>query len=162
MATDFLWAQGTNGLITSLLTVMTTELNALTIGNTATSTVGGASGVFSQSNTAQAQWAEMFLTLGAIGSATSANSPNVSGWFLTTPNGSTFETPGAGNAPPRPPDFTIPVVSGATIAGGSLYKAVGLILVPALNFKVLIQNNIGQNFAATANTLTIAAIASQY
>lgn len=162
MAIDFLWAQGTNGLITPLLSLITTEANSLANGNTCSSTVGGTSGVFSQANTAQGIWGELFLTLGTIGSALSANSPNVSGWFLTSPDGgTTIETPATNTSLPRPPDFIIPLPS-TTITAGWVFKATELIQAPALSFKVYMQNNTGQNFSATGNSLKIAVVASQY
>ena len=71
MATNFLWAPGTsnNGLLTSAFNLMTTEMNSLASNGTATSSVGGSSGLFTNSNTAQGILAELFLTLGAIGTA---------------------------------------------------------------------------------------------
>ena len=49
MAADFLLDPGTNGYITSLFNLVTTELNTLGIASATTSSVGGSSGVFSQS-----------------------------------------------------------------------------------------------------------------
>lgn len=164
MAIDFLWANGTSntGLITPLLTLISTEANSLANTNTAISTVGGTSGLFTQTNTAQGIWAEMFLTLGVIGSALSANSPNVSGWFLDTPDGgTTIESPATNTGLPRPPDFIIPLPS-TTITAGWVFKATELIQIPSLAFKVYIQNNTGQAFASSGNTLKIAVVASQY
>ena len=164
MAINFLWANGTSnsGLITPLLSLITTEANSLANNNTCVSTVGGTSGLFSQTNTTQGIWGELFLTLGAIGTSLSSNSPNLSGWFLTTPDsGTTIETPATNASLPRPPDFIIPLPS-TTITAGWVFKATELIQVPSLMFKTYIQNNSGQGFSATGNSLKLAVVASQY
>lgn len=163
MPTNFLWDAGTsnNGLLTSAITLLSTELNSLATTDTVTSSVGGSSGVFTNSNTAQAMWADIFLTLGAVGTALSAGA-TVAGWFLTSPDGgTTFETPATNTAPPRPPDFVI-LLPATTITAGWAYKAMGLVLVPALEFKVYLQNSSGQTWASSGNTLKLAPVAAQY
>ena len=161
MATSFLYNSGTsyNGLLESAFALETTELNGLTNSSVAVSSVGGTSGVFNQSNTAQAIWSELFLTLGAVGSALSAGA-NIAGWFVQSfDGGTTFEQSSVAEL--RPPDFIIPLPA-TTVSGGSIYKAAGLVRLPALPFKVMLQNNTGQTLAATANTLKCAPIAVQY
>lgn len=157
-ATNFLWAPGTsnNGEIGSVLTLLSTEMNSLASGSVAASTVGGTSGVFSNSDTSQAIWAEVFANLGTAGGACAAGG-NISGWFLSSSNGSTFEPTSA--APARAPDFIVPLPQTTLNA---TYKAMGLVRVPALKFKVLVQNNCGNAFAASANTITLAPTAVQY
>ncbi len=146
MTANFIWFPGTsnNGLLTTVLTLMTTEIESLGSGSSVVSSVGGASGVFSNTNTGQAIWADLFLDLGnpGVASNTSAGA-NLAGWFFTSPDGTTFETV---TPPPRPVDFIIPLPSGTTIAANVVFKSQGVVRMPALPFKVLIQNNCGQAF----------------
>jgi hypothetical protein len=140
---------------------MSTEMNSLANANSATSSAGGASGVFTNSNTAQGMFGEVFLKLGAIASACSAGA-NVAGWFLVSPDGgTTYENTVANTAQPRSPDFIIPLPA-TTITSGWSYKGSGPVMIPALKFKVFIMNNSGQTFAASANTIIIAPYAEQY
>lgn len=161
MPTNFLWNSGTsnNGLLATAFNLLSTELNTLTNTSIAVSSVGGTSGVFNQSNTAQAMLGELFLTLGAIGSALSAGAC-IAGWFVESyDGGTTFEQSSV--AETRPPDFIVPLPA-TTIGAASIFKAAGLVRLPALPFKVMLQNNTGQSFAASANTLKLAPIAAQY
>jgi len=157
-ATPFIWNPGTgnNGLYASLLTLESTELNSLTTGSVAVSTVGGSSGLFTNSNTGQAIWASVYFNAGTAGGSCSVGG-NISIWFLTSPNGSTFEA--TGSAPQRAPDVYI-ALPATTL--NATFKAPGLVQVPAENFKVLAQNNCGQTLAASANTITLAPLAVQY
>jgi hypothetical protein len=104
MATNFLWNAGTsnNGLLTSAITLMSTELESIASAAVIVSSVGGSSGLFTNSNTAQAIWADLFYYPGNAGCTPTAGA-NMSGWFLTSPDGgTTFES--ATVAPARPPD----------------------------------------------------------
>ena len=160
MTTPFLWGLGTSnsGLLTSLLTLQSTELNSLTTSSVIVSSVGGSSGKFTNADTGGAIWAEVFATLGAIGSALTVGA-NIAGWFLQSPDsGTTYES--ATLVPPRPADFVIPLPA-TTIGAGSFYKCGWLVRVPALQFKVLTQNNTAQTFAASANTVKLAPISVQ-
>jgi hypothetical protein len=75
---------------------------------------------------------------------------NISVWFLTQQNATTFESASA--VPARAPDAVIPLASTTLNA---TYKAQGLVQLPALNFKVLVQNNCGTTLG-TSNTLVAA------
>lgn len=163
MPTNFLWGPGSgnNGLLEPAITLMTTELESVTNGSVALSSVNGSSGVFTNANTDQAIWAELFYSAGNAGMTPTAGG-NISGWFIQSlDGGTTFEASGA--APPRPPDFIIPLPAAAITT--ALYKSAGMVRLPALNFKVLIQNNAGVTTGAggtTAPFLKAAPITVQY
>jgi hypothetical protein len=164
MATNFLWYAGSsnNGLlIASPLTLLSSEFDNLASTDTALSSAGGSSGLFNNSNTGQGMICDVFLTLGTISSALSAGA-NLSGWWIESPDsGSTFEHTVTNSALARPPDFIIPLPATA-ITGGWQYKGAGPVMVPALPFYVFVQNNTGQEFAASGSTLRLAPYAMQY
>ncbi len=162
-----LWGAGTlnNGLLQSALTLLSSDTgwNSITNGSTAVSSVGGSSGVFTNANTGQAMIGDLYLTLGAIGSALSAGAV-LSGWFLKSlDGGTTFETAVSGAALARAPDFIIRLPA-TTISAGSVYATDGThkITVPAVPFKVFVQNNTGQTFASSGNTLKLATPTADY
>lgn len=161
MTTPFLWGLGTSnsGLLASLLTLQSTELNSLANGSVALSSVGGSSGKFTNANTGGAIWAELFLTLGAIGSALSPGA-NLAGWFiLSSDSGSTYEKSSV--APARPPNFLIPLPA-TIITAADQFPSAGKVLLPSVQFKVLLQNNGGQSLASSANTLKLAPISVNF
>lgn len=160
VATNFLWNPGTSnsGLTIAAASVLTTELNSLTTTSYAVSSVGGASGKFDNTNWGQAIWADVFVTLGAIGTALSVGA-NLSGWFLTSYDGTNYEQQSV--APPRAPDFIIPLPA-STISAATIWKGSGLVLIPPLKFFVSLQNNTGQTLAGSAaNTVRIAPVNMQ-
>ncbi len=163
MATPFLW-DGTSPLV-SAFNLMTTEIESLTTGSVIVSSVGGTSGVFALSATGQAIFGDIFFSFGnpGVGTALSAGA-NIAGWFLTSPDGgTTYEI--ATVVPPRAPDFIIPCPATTIGAGVAPFKATGLVRLPPLQFKVLIQNNTGQtlgNGSTTAPYLKVAPVAMQY
>lgn len=164
MATSFLWSPGTNsnGLQANAFNFINTGMDGLTNGNVAVSALGGSlnNGVFKQTDTAGSIWGELFLQLGAIGVALQAGA-NIAGWFVESFDGGTnFEQSSVAEL--RAPDFLIPLPA-TVIAGGAIYKASGLIRLPALPFKVMVQNNTGQTLAgAGANSVKCAPLAVQY
>ena len=161
MASDFKWNPGTsnNGLTATAFNLLadTSELASLTNTSYVVSSVSGTSGLFSNANPAQGIWAELFLTLGAIASSLS-NGANLAGWFLQSYDATNFEQSSV--TPPRPPDFIIPLPN-STIGAGTIFKASGIILLPALKYKVGLQNNSGQTLAASGNTLKAAPVNMQ-
>src|SRR5271166_2369523 len=166
MPTNFLWAPGTsnNGLLTAAITLMTTELESVTSGSVIVSSVNGSSGLFTNSNTAQAIWAYLYYYPGNAGCTPTAGAA-LSGWFLESlDGGTTFEATTVALA--RPPDWIIPLPASA-IGGANtiVYRTSTLVRVPALEFKVLAQNNAGATFGAgatTAPSLKMAPVAVQY
>lgn len=167
-AVNFLWNPGTSndGLLQAAIVLMhgtgsADELYGLATGGYKISSTSGASGVFTNavnttSGTSSAVWCEIFLTLGAVGTALGAGA-NLTGWFLTSYNGGTnFEDPN-GTVPVRSGDFYIPLPAGATVTSGSIWKASTIVQVPSLKFKVGVQNNSGQTFSSdTVNYLRLA------
>jgi hypothetical protein len=160
MPTNFLEAAGTSGFIATPFNLLSTELNALATVNSATSSVGGTSGVFSQTNYANAIWSEVYLTLG--GSFTPVAPAYLAGWFLFSPDGgTTFEAVVANTDLARTPDFVIPAMI-TTYASGAVLQASGLVRVPWWSNKVFVNSHLGATLPATTNTLKTAPVAIQY
>jgi hypothetical protein len=159
-ALPFLWEPGSsnNGLYAATLTLLSTELNSLASSSVIVSSVGGTSGLFTNSNTHQVVWARGVLTLGSTAGGISTGG-NLACWWLESVDGSTFESATA--APPRAPDVVFPLPA-ATLSGTNTFLSQGLVRAPALNFKVICQNNSGQTLNATGNTVVLAPEAVQY
>jgi len=151
------WYPGSsnNGLLTTAVTLMTTELNSITnAGVAVTSTI------FTNASTGQARVAEMFFNAGTTGAACAAGA-SLAGWFLqSSDGGTTFEATSV--APARAPDFLF-ALPATTLVGLTPFKANGQVNVPALKFKVMVQNNCGTNgtLAATGNTVTMVPVGFQ-
>jgi hypothetical protein len=129
--------------------VMTTELNSLVNGGLVSSNQ-----LFTSGSMSKALFAEIFFILGTV--TTMSTAACLSGWFLQSPDGVNFESVAA--APARPPDFLIPV---PTTTGGSMYKTQGIIRLPSLRFKILVQNNSGQTWTASGNQLIFSPVLYQ-
>jgi len=159
MATNFLWYSGTSndGLLTSALTIMSTELNTLTSGSYAISSVAGSSGVISNSSTAQGMWAVPFFTFG--GTVTPASPLNLSLWFAESLDGSTFED--ASSLLARSPDVVF-AFANSSYASKTVIGQSRIVRVPALKFKVIVQNNIGGSLPSSGNLVKLGLFAAQY
>lgn len=167
MPSNFLLTPGTNGFIATPFDLMTTEMNSLGSGNAATSSVGGSSGVFSQSNTVNAMFGSLWFTAG--GAFTPTAGGFLAGWFLRSTNGgTTFEdiiatASTTQPALPRAPDFTIPVFENAAFSANKIKWAQGgHIRLPWESFKVVIQNLSGVALSASGHKLTLGPVAMQY
>lgn len=159
---NFLWNPGTSndGLLASAVTLLadTSEMASLASNSYVVSSTSGSSGVFNNGNFSQGIWAELFVTLGAIGSALSTGA-GLTGYFLRSyDGGSNYEQTGA--QPPRPPDFFFSLPA-TTISAGAIYGASGLILIPPLKFKVGLFNAAGQTLASSGNSIKAAPINMQ-
>jgi hypothetical protein len=159
MATNFLEASGTNGFLTAPFNLMTTELNSLATATSATSSVGGTSGVFTQTNFANAIWCIVELVLGG---AVTPVSPNyLSGWFLFNDGTNGYETTFSNTDMARPPDFIIPLVASA-YASGNVAQSSGLVRIPWWSTKIFVNSHVGATLPASGNKLIAAPVAIQY
>lgn len=159
MAADFLLDPGTSGFIATPFNLYSTELNALGSGSTATSSVGGTSGVYTQTNFANAQKCFVFFESG--GAFTPTAGGNLTGWWILSDNGGTnFEFTVANTAMPRAPDFVIPLYASAYAAGGRSWSQV--VRAPWPSCKIYIQNNSGAALPATGNLILAAPVAERY
>jgi len=162
MATNFLWYTGSSaggGLVTSsALTLMTTEYVGI-----ASSAMALGATTFTSTYTGQAILGDIFYTYGSSQGSAQATGSNIAGWFLTSPDGTVFES-SALAPPPRSPDFVVALTSGL-VNTAITYKAAA-VTIPALKFRVLIQNNTGVTSPTTnangAPTIQLAPYAVQY
>lgn len=158
-ATDFLYDTGTNGFTKTPFNLMTTELGngtGLASGNTVVSSVNGGSsnGIFTQTDTGGAIWCEIAFVSGGAFTPTNANAA-LNGWFIRKADNTNFEKLVSNTAPPRAPDFIIPLYTSAYAANDLSPAQGGRVLLPAESFKVLIQQNSGAaNLASSGNVLT--------
>lgn len=163
MATNFLYYSGTSGntgLLTTAVTLVSTEMVSL-----GSSAVAVGATTFTSSYTGQGILCDVFLQ---FGSSVAAPTPgaNFAIWFMTSPDGgTTFEsTQGFNPGPPRSPDALIPI-STIAIPSSTVFRSLGMVRAPALEFKVAVQNNLGVTFSSStaANpTLKLAPYAVQY
>lgn len=156
MATTLQLDPGTNGWVHAIVDLLTTELNALASGAAVTSSVGGTSGVFSQTNFSNAPLSEIWFTAG--GAFTPAAGGYLAGWFLkSTDGGTTFEatvaTPSTTvPALSRNPDFIIPLDNAAYASGNIRFGTPSNL--PAPSTKVALQNMSGVALPPTGNKIT--------
>lgn len=156
MATTVQLDAGTNGWVTTPVNLLTSELNSLASGGAATSSVGGSSGVFSQSSFSNAPLGEIWFTSG--GTFTPAAGGYLAGWFLkSTDGGTTFETIVATAsttvaALSRQPDFTIPLDNAAFASSNIRFGSI--VNLPAPSAKVVLQNLTGGSLPASGNKIT--------
>lgn len=142
MTSPFLW--GT----TSTFNLMTTELKSVASAALAVSSVGGTSGLFSSTQTANYELATLIWNVGNPGYGSAfTQGACLSGWFL---EGESGVYPSTSVAPNIAPDFSFsPPLT--TISAGVNFICKGVRL-PALSFYCLIQNNLGVTMASGATT----------
>ena len=161
MPTNFLLAPGTNGFIATPFNLVSTELNALASTETIVSSVGGASGVFDQDNTASAMFGSIWFICGGALNPTAGGL--LRGWFLrSTDGGTTFERAVADTAQPRAPDFVIPLFDAAYAVSEVAWAQEIRVELPAESFKVAIQNVAGAALPATGNLILLGPTAVAY
>lgn len=157
MPTNFI--QETGFLITPF-NLMTTELNALGSATNVISSVGGTSGIFTQSSFGSGIWAAINFKAG--GAFTVVAGGYIAGWFLYSPDaGTSFERVTAAVDLPRSPDFVIPLATGATTTG-DIFQSSGLVRLPWWATKVYVGNRTGVALSATGHSIMCAPVAVQY
>lgn len=170
MATNFLEAAGTNGFIATPFNLLSTEagFNSLANGGAVTSTVGGSSGVFSQTNNANGIWGSLYFTAGGAFTPTATNGGLFAIWFLLSPDGgSTFETPKATasttvSALSRSPDAIITLDIAAYATGNIAWCQGRYVKLPWESYKVVLQNLSGVTLPASGNLIKVGPVAIQY
>lgn len=166
MSSNFLEAAGTNGFIATPFNLLSTELNALGTGLSATSTVGGTSGVFNQVNNANGIWGSLYFVSG--GTFTPAVGAFLAGWFLRSPDGgSTFETATATasttvQALSRSPDFTIPLDNAVFNSGNIRWCQGSFVMLPWESYSVILQNMSGGALPTSGNLIKVGPTAIAY
>lgn len=161
MATNFLeYSGGTNGFLATPFNLISSELNSLANGNGTTSSVGGSSGQFTQTNWSNGIWGVVDLVAGGTFTATAGG--YIAGWFLYSPDGgTTFEKTVANTDLPRPADFTINLFA-AAYAANDVQQNSGRFWIPNWTHKVFVMNHAGVSLAATGNIIKGASVAIQY
>jgi hypothetical protein len=163
-ATPFLWGAGTsnNGLLTSLVPLMSTELNGLANASGIVSSALGLStnGIFNNTLTGQGIYGDVSFLAG--GAFTPTAGGNINGWFIRSRDGgTTYEYSGA--TPTRPPDFVIPLVAAAYAANQQAWSmGVHAVRIPATYFKVYVVNSAGVTLYTSGNTLTLDVVGLDY
>lgn len=163
-ATNFLESAGTGGFIATPFSLQTTELNSLANGGAAISSVGGTSGVFTQSSAGSAIWCSISITFGGAITPTAGGVIDV--WFLRS-NATGYETavatPSATVAAlPRAPDAIIPLSAAAYASGNVAWVAGGFVKEPWESYYVEVQNLSGATLPSTGNILKCGPTAIQY
>lgn len=161
MATNFLeYSGGTNGFLTSPINAFTTEINTLANGSSATSSVGGTSGAFTQSSFGSGIWGVAHFKAG--GAVTPTAGGYLAIWFLYSPDGgTTYEFTVSNTDLPRPPDITIPLYASA-YASGNISQSSGIFRLPFWQCKLFIVNHAGAALPSSGNVVQIGSVAIQY
>ncbi len=155
----FQYEAGTAGYITTPFALETTELNALASGACAISSVGGTSGVFSQTQTLGAPQGDIWFKSG--GTFTPAAGGYLAVWFLPLDAaGPTAETAVAScsttvSGLARSPDAIVALVNAAYASGNLAWAQGRYVTIPANSFKVLVQNLTGGSLPATGDQILL-------
>jgi len=147
-----------SGFLVNPFNLMTTELNTLANATSVTSSVGGTSGVFTQTNTGSGLWGIVHFKAG--GAFTPTQGGYLAGWFLYSPDGSAFEKVASNTDVPRAPDFIIPFIAAAH-ATNDVVQCSGLVRLPWWSFKVYVMSRVGASLAASGNVLQLGSVAVQ-
>jgi hypothetical protein len=164
--TDFLLDPGTSGFIATPFNLMTTELNTLASGSAATSSVGGTSGVFSQTNFGSAIELEFWFLSGGAFTPT-AGGTLACWWLKSTDGGTTFEalisTPSTSvPALGRPPDLLLPLYEGGAAWASNNIRNGIIARAPYPFAKLVTQNFSGVSLPASGNIIKAAPVAWKF
>lgn len=162
-ASPFTYAPGTNGFTTTPFNLLSSELNALGSGVTATSSVGCTSGVCSQTNTGNAIWGSIWFVSG--GAFTPVAGQALACWFLVSSDGgTTFELDVSNTQLPRAADFTIPLYNSAYASGNLAFAQGRRVLLPVESFKIKCDNlgTSATSLPATGNLIKLGPLEVQY
>lgn len=169
MPGNFLQTAGTGGLFSATrLVTWATSLNGLASGARAISDTTADTGKFTQASFNNAMWG-----MAEFSHVTATLSPAIGGalacWFLCSrDDGTTYEDESS-TAPSttvpavaRPPDFVIPLYTGATAIPAGAKKWSQRFLLPSVTSKLVVQNYSGAAFSANAHTLSLFGVADGY
>jgi hypothetical protein len=158
--TDFLQKTGTNGFLTAPFNMMSTELNTLANNASAVSSVGGTSGVFTQTSWGSGIWGVAHFLAG--GTFTPGVGGYLAAWFLYSPDGGTsFEKVVSGTDMARPPDFTVPLYN-SSHAANDVVQSSGIIRMPWWSTKLFVVNHAGVSLPSSANLIKLGSVAISY
>ena len=159
-----LWGAGTsnNGQLQAPLTILSSAnesgFSSLTTGSYLQSSVSGASGVFTNSNTGQAEIGDIVFTSGGTVSSLAAGA-NIAVWFNKT-DGTNYEVCSASLA--RAPDAIIPLPTALAASVSYWSQGTHSVVVPAYKFKTCIQNNTNATLYTSGNLLTLISPTANY
>jgi hypothetical protein len=156
---DFLLDPGTNGFIATPFNLMTTELNGLVTSDSALSSVGGTSGVFSQTNFVNGMLYEAWLLAGGTISTMTAGGTITGWWCKSTDGGTTFEKTVSNTAFPRSPDLVINL-DAAYAASDIRFGYISPCPWPSA--KLFIMNLSGQTLPSSGNIIKAAPVGWGY
>ena len=159
--TDFLYDAGTSGYIATPFNLLSTELNTLASASVVVSSVGGTSGVFSQSNTVSGLVGAIYFSAG--GAFTPTAGGFLAGWFLASSDGgTTFEKFVSNVSPPRAADFVIPFMNQAYASGELAFSNGILVPLPPTSFKIALFQAAGVTLPASGNLVKLGPVAVKY
>ena len=152
---EITYSAGTNGFTVAPFDLLTTELNSLATGNTAISSVGGSSGVFSQTQTLGYIWGVLCFVSGGSFTPTGGG---IDVWFLGKDDDANHQKYTANADQARAPDAYINFLATAH-ASGDVVGARGLTRLPAHPFKVLARPTPGVSLPSSGNKIKLGCIA---
>lgn len=152
--TDFLYNPGTNGFTSTPYNLLSSELNSLANNTIVTSSVGGTSGVFSQTNTGNAMLGAIYFVAG--GAFTPTQGGYLLGWFSRSPDGGTnFEKSLAAVGLARSPDFIIPLQVTAYATSDIAWCQDPEVRLPFESNKIILLNASGVTLPASGNLIKL-------